>query len=92
MHRANLNDMARLFALQYAVSTTSGHSRNVQKLGTVDHVIVCSSLACRFSRIGLAGARVIEAIVKDENRVLPITSLLAGGLALWCAFRFDLEA
>jgi hypothetical protein len=40
MHRANLNDMARLFALQYAVSTTSGHSRNVQKLGTVDHVIV----------------------------------------------------
>jgi hypothetical protein len=50
MHRANLNDMARLFALQYAVSTTSGHSRNVQKLGTVDHVIVCSSLACRFSR------------------------------------------
>jgi L-lactate dehydrogenase len=28
--------------------------------------------------IGLAGARVIEAIVKDENRVLPVTSLLGG--------------
>jgi L-lactate dehydrogenase len=28
--------------------------------------------------IGLAGARVIEAIIKDENRVLPVTSLLSG--------------
>ena len=28
--------------------------------------------------IGLAGARVIEAVVKDENRVLPVTSLLSG--------------
>ncbi|MBA2561034.1 MAG: L-lactate dehydrogenase, partial [Propionibacteriales bacterium] len=28
--------------------------------------------------IGLAGARVIEAIVKDESRVLPVTSLLDG--------------
>jgi L-lactate dehydrogenase len=28
--------------------------------------------------IGLAGARVIEAIVKDESRVMPVTSLLSG--------------
>ncbi len=28
--------------------------------------------------IGLAGTRVIEAIVRDENRVLPVTSLLDG--------------
>jgi L-lactate dehydrogenase len=28
--------------------------------------------------IGLAGARVIEAIIKDESRVMPVTSLLSG--------------
>jgi len=28
--------------------------------------------------IGLAGARVIEAVVRDEGRVLPVTSLLDG--------------
>jgi hypothetical protein len=40
MHGADLNDMARLLAFQYAVTPTSCHSRNIQKLGAVDHVIV----------------------------------------------------
>jgi hypothetical protein len=32
--------VTRLFALQYAVSTASCHSRDVQQLGAVDHVII----------------------------------------------------
>jgi hypothetical protein len=40
MHWADLNDVTRLFALQYAVSTASCHSRDVQQLGAVDHVII----------------------------------------------------
>ena len=40
MHRSNLDDMTCFLALENAITTTSGHSRNVQKLGTVDHVII----------------------------------------------------
>jgi hypothetical protein len=43
MHWTNLNNVARLFALQYAVSTTTRHSRDIQKLRSVDHVIVLTA-------------------------------------------------
>jgi hypothetical protein len=46
MHWTNLNNVARLFALQYAVSTTTRHSRDIQKLRSVDHVIVYQKSAC----------------------------------------------
>lgn len=45
MHWADLDNMARLLAFQYAVTTTPGHSRDVEKLGAVDHVIVYNESA-----------------------------------------------
>lgn len=40
VHRSDLDDMTRLFALQYPVSPATSHPRDVQKLGAVDHVVV----------------------------------------------------
>jgi hypothetical protein len=40
VHRANLYNMANLLALQDTISTTSGHTSDVKKLGAVDHVII----------------------------------------------------
>ena len=46
VHRTDLNDMTRLFTLQDTVSSASCHSCNVQKLGSVDHVVICGSQCC----------------------------------------------
>jgi hypothetical protein len=40
VHRADFDNMTRLLALQDAISSASRHSGDIQKLGTVDHVIV----------------------------------------------------
>lgn len=40
MHWANLHDVSQLLALQDPITTSSGHSCDIEKLGTVDHVIV----------------------------------------------------
>jgi hypothetical protein len=40
VHWANLDDVARLLTLQDTVSSTSRHSRNIQELGSIDHVII----------------------------------------------------
>lgn len=42
MHRTNLDYLTQLFTLQYAISTTASHSRNVQEFCSVDHVVVCT--------------------------------------------------
>jgi hypothetical protein len=40
MHRANLDDMAILLALQDTISSPARHSGHIQQLSTVDHSIV----------------------------------------------------
>ena len=40
VHWADLNDVARLLTLQNTVPSTSCHSCYVQKLGSVDHMII----------------------------------------------------
>ena len=40
VHGPDLDHMPHLLALQDAVATTSGHSRDIQQLGAVDHVII----------------------------------------------------
>lgn len=40
MHGANLDNVSCLFALKDAVSSTSRHAGNVEKLSSIDHVIV----------------------------------------------------
>lgn len=45
MHRANFDDMSHFLALQDAIPTTPSHSSNVEKLCTVDHVVVCQSVS-----------------------------------------------
>lgn len=40
MHWADFDNMSGLFALQDTVTTSSCHAGNVQKLCTVDHVII----------------------------------------------------
>lgn len=42
VHRANLDDVTNFLALQDAVSSATGHARNVQQLGAINHVVVCS--------------------------------------------------
>ena len=42
MHGANLDYMANLLALQDTVATATGHASNVEQLGTIDHVVICS--------------------------------------------------
>lgn len=41
MHGPDLDDVADLLAFENAVSTSSGHSSDVEQLGAVDHVVVC---------------------------------------------------
>lgn len=41
MHGANLDHVTNFFALENAISTTTGHASNVQQLGTVDHMVIC---------------------------------------------------
>lgn len=43
MHRANLDDMPNLLALQNAVTSPSSHASDVKQLGSVDHVVIFSS-------------------------------------------------
>lgn len=43
MHWTNLDNVTRLFALEYAITTTSSHTSNIEKLGAVDHVVVLAS-------------------------------------------------
>lgn len=40
MHGSDFDDMSHLLALQDAISSTSSHSSNVEKFGTVDHMVV----------------------------------------------------
>lgn len=40
MHRADLDNMSNLLALQNAVPSSSGHTSHIQQLGSVDHVVV----------------------------------------------------
>lgn len=41
MHRTNLYDMANLFTFEDTIPATTGHSGNIEKLGAIDHVVVC---------------------------------------------------
>lgn len=41
MHRANLDHMAQLLALQNTITAATSHSRHIEQLGTVDHMVVC---------------------------------------------------
>lgn len=49
MHRSNFDDMTRFLALQDTITASSCHTGDVEKLGAIDHVIVCTS---RQSRLG----------------------------------------
>lgn len=40
VHRANLDDVANLLALQNPITSTTGHTGNVEQLGAVNHVVV----------------------------------------------------
>lgn len=33
--------MAKLFALENSITSTTGHASYVEQLGTIDHVVVC---------------------------------------------------
>jgi L-lactate dehydrogenase len=55
--------------------------RIAQEVVTAAERIIRGKGATNYA-IGLAATRVIEAIVRDENRVLPVTSLLDGHLGL----------
>ena len=41
VHWANLDNVSSLLTLQDTIPTATGHASDVQKLGAVDHVIVC---------------------------------------------------
>lgn len=41
MHRANFHHMAKLFALENSVTSTTGHASYIEQLCTIDHVVVC---------------------------------------------------
>ena len=40
MHRSNLDHMASLLALQDTITTTTSHASYVEKLGTIDHMVI----------------------------------------------------
>jgi hypothetical protein len=40
MHGTNLDNMARLFALENTISSSSGHACDIEQLCAIDHVIV----------------------------------------------------
>lgn len=43
MHRANLHNVPHFLALENTVSPTSGHSRHIQQLRTINHVVIFSA-------------------------------------------------
>jgi hypothetical protein len=43
VHGTNLDNMTRLFALQDAIASTSGHACDVQQLCAIDHMVVYKS-------------------------------------------------
>lgn len=53
MHWTNLDHMASLFTLQDAVATTTRHTSDVEKLRTVNHVIVLTSRDAHPVRLNL---------------------------------------
>jgi hypothetical protein len=40
VHRPDFYNMANLFALEYAISSSASHARNIKKLGSVYHVVI----------------------------------------------------
>lgn len=40
MHRSNFHNMANLLALQDTISTTPRHSRNIEELRPINHVVI----------------------------------------------------
>ena len=40
MHRANFHHMAQLLALEYTITSSTGHTCDIQQFCTVDHVVV----------------------------------------------------
>lgn len=60
---------------------SAGRDRIAHEVVTAAEQIIRGKGATNYA-IGLAGARVIEAIVRDENRVLPVTSLMDGHFGL----------
>jgi hypothetical protein len=48
MHWSNLDDVSHLFTLKNPVSSTSSHPSNIQKLRSINHVIVCKILVSSF--------------------------------------------
>jgi hypothetical protein len=42
MHWANLDNVSHLFALENSIPTSTSHSRNVEKLGAIDHMVIYS--------------------------------------------------
>jgi len=53
MHGTDLDNVSGLLALENAVSTPSRHTRNIEKLGAVDHVVVFSACHTHPSRLDL---------------------------------------
>lgn len=45
VHRANFHDVANLLTLEDSIPSATGHARNVEQLGTVDHVVVCKTVS-----------------------------------------------
>ena len=48
MHRTNLYNVAQLLTLQNTVTAATSHSRYIQKLGTIDHMIIWQQSVFRF--------------------------------------------
>jgi len=44
VHWPDFDDMSHFFALQNAVSSTTGHSGNVQQFCAIDHVVICETI------------------------------------------------
>lgn len=40
VHGSNFDDMSCLFTLEDAISAPSSHASNIEKLGTIDHVVI----------------------------------------------------
>ena len=41
VHWADFDNVLLLLALEDTVSSTTGHSCNVQELGSIDHMVIC---------------------------------------------------
>jgi len=46
MHWANLHYMLLLLAFENAVTPASSHARNIEELGTIDHMVIWSNERC----------------------------------------------